>query len=413
MRKFVVVMFAALVCALVFCNTVAFAESDSTATAQPLSAQEFVQQLCKLNKAVASANSGGVGDSKKAVRTFISEQLAASLGNDSVTEIYFGEGDTAGYNIEGKLDVANTDQCVIVGAHYDARGEGAADNAVGVAVLMQVAKQLAENESSLPFDVYFVAFDCEEDGLVGSSAYVTSIGSADHKFKLSDVLVMFNVDTVAVGDMYLLCENKHTDLADLILSKCDSLSEKPYGKGVYANLDSYGYGYYENIQGTDHTPFRLQGIPTALLFAGNYGLLGYEYDSKLNSSDDTFDNLVAANPDYAQRISDAAGAIAGTVLDEKFSDVALHARKQLVNNDAVYNAWWPSLVVLGVLVILGVFTWLYHRKLQKSAILGSGEIKKNTVFDKPNAEDIFSFDGSSSNMSKDKPDADDIFTFKK
>lgn len=438
MKRFLLVI-AVLLFILPFSCT-AYAET-SDVTEQPqlpplpdtlLETAYFVQQLCSLNHDYATANGASKAASKERVTDFLLMQFRAAIGeecvggdkNDSaVNKFYVSQDQIAGYNIEAKLDVENTDECVVIGAHYDALGAGAVDNATGVAVLLQAAQTLARQRDKLPFDVYFVAFDCEEDMsygyFLGSEKFITHL-SERHVY-LDDIAVMFNVDCIAVGDLYLMCENKRTDLADLICSQSEQISEKPYAQGVNADMDVYDYGYYESIQNSDHTSFRRKGVPTALLFAGSYNLLGYmDGSDNVNSVYDTFENLVKSNPDYVQRISAVSDIICNTLLDENFADVAHNARSQLVDNDLLYNRWWPSLVVLGVLVILAVFTWLYHRKLQKKALLGHSEVKQNAVFEKPQADDIFRFDGAEKQQDKpqdnaddSKPDVDDIFTFKK
>lgn len=67
------------------------------------------------------------------------------------------------------------DQCVILSAHYDHFGvrggylyPGADDNASGVAMLLEVARQLAKAPVRPRASVLFVAFDLEERGLWGS-----------------------------------------------------------------------------------------------------------------------------------------------------------------------------------------------------------------------------------------------------
>lgn len=428
MKKYLIVFLAALLTLLAAVNGMAFAEepvapggatnaSDGEETTVLLDTADFIRQLCALNAAAASANVSEEASAKQAVREFILGQFGLALGNDTPIERLFGQDDIGGYNLEAMIDVEGTDKCIVIGAHYDAVGEGANDNAVGVAVLFDTMKRLAAKQSQLPCDVLFVAFDCEEDGLVGSYMYVNNQLSAATGTRsgidIQDVLVMFNADSVALGDnLYLMCENKHTDLADLILSKSQALTEKPYAKGVTDLADNFGYGYYEFVQGTDHTPFRLSGVPTASFFAGNFDLLGYVGGSEMNTDDDTFDNLVNSNPDYLDRVYAVSGAICDTVTDENFMSVANNARKQLINNNLTFNRWWPSLVVLGVLIILAVFAVLYYRKLQKKALLGNADVKTGNVFDKPAAEDIFSFDKGSSDPDSDD-DIDGIFTFKK
>jgi hypothetical protein len=79
-----------------------------------------------------------------------------------------------GTNVWAELPATNgTSDVVILGAHYDSEpgSPGAVDNASGVAVLLGVARRLAEIESrSRSF--LFVFFDQEEDDEVGSRAFV-------------------------------------------------------------------------------------------------------------------------------------------------------------------------------------------------------------------------------------------------
>jgi Zn-dependent M28 family amino/carboxypeptidase len=60
---------------------------------------------------------------------------------------------------------------ILVGAHFDAAPAtpGADDNASGVAVLLELARHFAANPAPSP--LWLVAFDLEERGMVGSTAY--------------------------------------------------------------------------------------------------------------------------------------------------------------------------------------------------------------------------------------------------
>ena len=61
---------------------------------------------------------------------------------------------------------------IVVGAHYDGQGRGnpgASDNAAGVAVMLELARDLTV--ADLPVSVVFIAFDDEEQGLNGARYY--------------------------------------------------------------------------------------------------------------------------------------------------------------------------------------------------------------------------------------------------
>ncbi|MFO0959985.1 MAG: M28 family peptidase [Isosphaeraceae bacterium] len=71
------------------------------------------------------------------------------------------------------------DQWIIVAAHYDHLGThqgevhpGADDNASGIAMLLEVARRFAESPEKPGRSIMFVAFDLEEDGLIGSKYFV-------------------------------------------------------------------------------------------------------------------------------------------------------------------------------------------------------------------------------------------------
>lgn len=87
-------------------------------------------------------------------------------------------------------------KAVMVSAHHDHLGTrdgklylGADDNASGVAALMAIARSTAN--SSYKHTVIFISFGAEEDGLVGSAAYVR-----EPYWPLADTLAVINFDMV-------------------------------------------------------------------------------------------------------------------------------------------------------------------------------------------------------------------------
>src|SRR5690606_21118824 len=74
---------------------------------------------------------------------------------------------------------------------------GADDNASGTAVLLEIARALAENSAALRRDVVFAAFSAEESGLLGSAHFVRQ-GEQGASGALSpkDTFAMINLDMV-------------------------------------------------------------------------------------------------------------------------------------------------------------------------------------------------------------------------
>jgi aminopeptidase YwaD len=79
---------------------------------------------------------------------------------------------------------------VVIGAHYDAVPGcvGADDNASAVAVLLELARSLADKPAKYPIDL--IAFDMEEYGLLGSRAYVEQLQQQKQKLRLMISLEM-------------------------------------------------------------------------------------------------------------------------------------------------------------------------------------------------------------------------------
>lgn len=85
---------------------------------------------------------------------------------------------------------ATTHPPVLVGAHYDTfpGSPGADDNATGVAVLLELARALALQPGKHP--VWLVAFDLEEQGLLGSRRYAAELRRRSQPLRLMLALEM-------------------------------------------------------------------------------------------------------------------------------------------------------------------------------------------------------------------------------
>jgi hypothetical protein len=122
--------------------------------------------------------------------------------------------------VEGN-DPVLKDSYVIIGAHYDHLGlggqgsgsrfmdstaihNGADDNASGTAGVIELAGKLSANRESLKRSILFVAFDAEEQGLLGSKYFVNNplVDLGNTKAMLNfDMIGRLNKDTrgVAIG----------------------------------------------------------------------------------------------------------------------------------------------------------------------------------------------------------------------
>lgn len=131
---------------------------------------------------------------------------------------------------------------LVIGAHYDSVADsvGANDNASGTAVVLELARRLADEP--LAQWVWFVAFDAEERGVAGSQALAASL-----PYPLS-FRGMVNVEMAGLNDQLLAIGTpRFTELAQGV-------------EPTVAIVDDLGW--------SDHHPFQALDIPVILLTRG-------------------------------------------------------------------------------------------------------------------------------------------------
>ncbi len=177
-------------------------------------------------------------------------------------------GDATSQNVHGHLG-PDTDEQVLVTSHVDAHdiAEGAMDNGAGTAMVLEIARALADREDELDTRVHFVVYGAEEVGLVGSEYFA---GQADH----DSIKAIVNNDGVVRGRTL-----------ELTTHGFDALDEA--AKTVADRFDHPVETVPEQGPHSDHWPFVKWGVP------------GYHVMSKTGDSGrgwghtqaDTFDKL--------------------------------------------------------------------------------------------------------------------------
>ena len=132
-------------------------------------------------------------------------------------EAQFQEIDSSRRNVIAR--VGTESDHIIVGAHYDGQGganPGASDNAAGVAVLLELARDFSDSDLDVSF--VFIAFDDEEQGLNGARFY-----TANSIYPLSDARAAIILDTMGRGfvdleraPLIVLGTEMSTDLAAIL-----------------------------------------------------------------------------------------------------------------------------------------------------------------------------------------------------
>ncbi len=303
------------------------------------------------------------------------------------------------YNIVATIDTDDTDDTIIIGAHYDAVGEGASDNATGVVALLMIAEQLYSYRDSLQCDIVLIAFAGEEAGLYGSQSYVASMSTTD----IANTKLMINIDAIGIGDELMVSgQLTTTDYVDSLIAGASSsdcqLDYKPLSADLDFTIDYYGYGYYETLQNSDQTIFAMSGIPTAILFSGSYDTIGSTYvestnsaNCVMNTTNDTLATLVDSGVDYGGRMSTVANSICNAIITD--CATLLDAPNQLPS-DGWFNYTAVTITYCAIVIVVIIIAIIYYKKLVRKAIIsgqtgGNGAVGINRVFTKPDSEDIF------------------------
>jgi hypothetical protein len=174
-------------------------------------------------------------------------------------------------NIIGIIPGTNPDlkdESVIICAHYDHLGlglqnankgnegkihPGADDNASGIAVMLEMAELLGKTLKPQR-TVIFIAFTCEESGLLGSKYYVKNM----KRFPAKKVIGVINFDTVG-----RLGGNK------ILVLSSNSAREWKFifmGAGYVTGVESEMVA--QDIDASDQRSFIAAGVPGVQLFSG-------------------------------------------------------------------------------------------------------------------------------------------------
>lgn len=174
-------------------------------------------------------------------------------------------------------------QYIIIGAHYDHLGlggpesldsnpygkihHGADDNASGTAALLELARVLSADRSKLKRSILFTSFSGEEEGLLGSGAYVKN-----PPIPLSSTVAMINMDMVGrLRDNNLIIGGVGTSPEwKPLLAELNKIGEGDAGTApgpattFNMVLQDDGYGP------SDHQSFYVHDIPVLFFFTGSH-----------------------------------------------------------------------------------------------------------------------------------------------
>jgi Zn-dependent M28 family amino/carboxypeptidase len=165
------------------------------------------------------------------------------------------------------------DQWVLLGCHYDGHdiSQGAHDPASGAVAVLEAARVLARHAASeTGCGIRFIEFGVEEIGLLGAYRYV-----AQHAEELDSIRFLLNLDAAGGPGPKGLVVNRWPEL-EPFFDRCrgEMAADLPIGQKTSAF--------------SDHYPFFLQGVPTAMMGNPTHVNTGRGFD---HTAHDTLDKV--------------------------------------------------------------------------------------------------------------------------
>jgi Zn-dependent M28 family amino/carboxypeptidase len=246
------------------------------------------------------------------------EPIKVRLDLDAVA----GAQDQNTLNIIGELPGGGRkDEVVMIGAHFDSwhGGTGATDNAAGSAVMIEVMRILSVVKPKLDRTVRIALWGSEEQGLLGSKAYVK-----EHFGDPSKGLVTAQH---AKLDVYFNLDNGSGKIRGVYLQGHDAA--RPILEQWMAPFKDMGVTTLSlrDTGGTDHLSFDAAGLPGFQFIQDplDYGTVTH------HSSMDTYDHLIPAD------VMQASAVIAAMVYDAA-NATAMFPRKPLPEKETATSS---------------------------------------------------------------------------
>jgi carboxypeptidase Q len=193
------------------------------------------------------------------------------------------------------------DEWIIIGGHFDSWdfGTGAEDNGTGAVSVLEIARAFAALGKAPKRSVRFALWGGEEEGLLGSYAYVQA-----HLSEMPKCVAVLNTDNGSGHPKGWKVEGRK-DLQTAM---------EPISNGLLQDIGGGGLSL-EVSYDTDHGPFMLQGVPALDLWVE-----GKAYDDLHHKSSDTYDKVDTVD------FKSGAAIVAATawVIAEKPKPIAGH-----------------------------------------------------------------------------------------
>lgn len=230
--------------------------ADVSSIAGQVSQIQYSEYLGNSLYTYSGANRGIGGAEHDLARTNIYDTFA-SFGLNTYLDPFQYAGNTYNNVVGVHQGKAHPDQAYIVGAHYDSvANPGADDNASGTAGVMEAARVLSQYDFEAT--LIFIGFDREEQGLIGSTAYVNGHTTDDILGMISLDMIAYNSTGAGLDKARVYGQSGSDKVKN---SLADAIS-------TYTGITPVIGG---PIPGSDHAPFESAGFQAALLIEYGWG----------------------------------------------------------------------------------------------------------------------------------------------
>ena len=202
-------------------------------------------------------------------------------------------------NVIAELPGTNDDNVVMAGAHLDSvqAGPGINDNGSGSASLLEVAQQMSKVKPENT--VRLAWWGAEEDGLLGSAAYVDGLSQAEK----DRIALYLNFDMVASPNyIFMIYDGDESQFEAPVVVPEGSVQIEDLFESYFTSVGE-PYDDAEFSGRSDYEAFILDGIPAGGLFTGAEvvkteeqeaiwgGTAGEQFDPCYHLVCDTIDNI--------------------------------------------------------------------------------------------------------------------------
>lgn len=327
------------------------------------------------------------------------------------------------YNVIFKKDNPNTDEYVLIGAHYDnanmlsdtngnvINSQGAYNNGVGIASLLETARIISKMD--LPFDVEFVAFGAEEIGMFGSQNYLDAMSQTQK----DNLYLMINFDRVAGGDfLYMYSDEVKTDHNSFFYNTAKKndlfISDIPgYKRNVlYTYMKGSNLVYTHEAMMSDNYTFLQAGYNTLSFISCNFqdraktavsemkgkNNVGYTAADNLADMVERYGSGEVGKAEISKRLDSAITCVIDSLSSSDFLSMIKNSKQNTFNYSVFANYYIMmgigyGLIALAILIILILYFTIKKKAKVHPVIVntpyGRVDVSKGVIINNSNPED--------------------------